>query len=88
MSLDRKFHSYQQVVGTNAIPLAMDKQIITKQHSPAISNVTLTVTDTKSDKQLALKPIVNLLIQAKKNYSNLLLMQMPSKRCLKILSHM
>ena len=56
MSLDRKFHSYQQVVGTNAIPLAMDKRIITKQHSPAISNVTLTVTDTKSDKQLALKP--------------------------------
>ena len=55
MSLDRKFHSYQQAVGTNAIPITMAKQLITKQHSQAISNVTLTVTDTKSDKQLALK---------------------------------
>ena len=34
--------------GHYAIPITKAKQIITKQHSPAISQVTLTVTETKS----------------------------------------
>ena len=41
--------------GHYAIPKTKAEQIITKQHSPATSQVTLTVTNTKSKKQLALK---------------------------------
>ena len=41
--------------GHYAIPITKAKQIIMKQHSPATSQATLTVTDTESEKQLALK---------------------------------
>ena len=41
--------------GHYAIPITKAKQIITKQHSPGTSQVTLIIADTKSEKQLALK---------------------------------
>ena len=41
--------------GHLAIPITKTKHIITKQYSPATSQVTLTVSDTKFEKQLALK---------------------------------
>ena len=41
--------------GHYTMPVTKTKQIITKQHSPATPQVTLTVTNTKSEKQLTLK---------------------------------